>query len=359
MLVVLGGSAREPPAVEYWLTCAGCAAGRPPRGNIQRAAVTRSHDRWVAELEGVPSAGGQVAYRVLRGDRATEPSVFRAGPLARGHFRCAAIGGTSGDLEVQRALVAALDADDIDFLIHTGEASQSASSTRGLGAFLSIAQPLLAQTPILPVLGRDEHEDDRRLARAFVTELWTDTSHYYHADWGNLRLVFADLGLACPGGCLESRYVQRALREGARRGMLLALVVPVPPDASSAWGSATARTAWRDAVTALTWEHGVELVLAGYDPVYERAQLRHGTASVVTGNAGAARHPLRPRRSSRALSAEPHYVLLDVASDRLTVRAIDVTGRLIDVAVVRAVPARAESQVAAPDAPGPAPEQGP
>jgi hypothetical protein len=328
-LIVLRHTERTPPTVEYEASCARC--GVPTRSGAVSA--ERWQDFWVADLKDLPP-DGRVEYRVRSERGISAPASFKSGAPSGERFRFAAYGNTFGDEAIHRQIARAIRAEQVDFVIHTGNAVEAAASERQWSDFFRVGQPLLSSVPVFPALGSRDGASAEAFERWFITTLWNDTLSFYLQDWGSLRVVTATAGVACADGCLEAAFVRRALAEGARQGRLLMLVSAVPPYSSASSGE---RMQQREAVAHLAREYGVEIVLSGGEPEYERSKPIDGTTYIVSGSAGAPRRALRSRTSSEVLRVEPSYVVFDVSPDRIALRAVGVSGNVIDFAVVAAV----------------------
>src|SRR5690606_24122442 len=150
---------------------------------------------------------------------------------------------------------------------------------------------------------------------------WADSLAYYYQDWGDLRLIAVDAEIECRGGCVQNWFARNALAEGARRGMLMIVTLHLPPYSSGAHGS---NEYVQEAVEELATEFGVELVISGHDHNYERTKPIAGVTYLVSGAAGAPIRPVDKQYFSETVRTEPHYVVLDVNRDRISLRAINV-----------------------------------
>jgi calcineurin-like phosphoesterase family protein len=346
-LVALAQPLNEPPSVDYWSTVASGAIARPDAVRVHSVRAETTNGRWVASLTALPPGGGRIMYQVRSSAGNTRPFSFSADADPQGRFRFAVIGGTAGDPAVHRAIVEQVLAEHVDFLLHVGDLVGDAERPWEWDEFFRIEQPLLESVPIFPTFGSHDASSGDQFGRAFLTVLWTDTLHYYCTDWGNLRVVTADAGLECPAGCMEASFVRHALAEGARRGMLLALSVNQPVYSSGSDGS---HPGLRQVVGSLAREYGVEIVFSGHDGDYERSKPIDGTTYVTTSGAGMPARPIRPHVFSQVLRTEPHYVIVDVAPDRLTLRALNLRGDGIDSVVLQPLAPRASASRRSGDA---------
>jgi hypothetical protein len=122
--------------------------------------------------------------------------------------------------------------------------------------------------------------------------------------------------------------------------MLTVMFLHWPPYSSGAHGS---QKNVQKPITDLSRRFGVELVVAGHDHNYERTRPIHGTTYVVSGSAGAPIRPVKPRWFTARARTEPHYVLVDVETDRMVLRAVNLRGDTFDSFVIEPNPERPEA----------------
>ena len=75
-------------------------------------------------------------------------------------------------------------------------------------------------------------------------------------------------------------------------------------------------------------------MIAGHDLDYERTRSIDGTTYMVSGSGGAPIRPVNPRSFTAEARTEPHYVLIDVESDRMILRAVNLQGDTFDTYVI-------------------------
>jgi len=310
----------EPPKVEWWVG----------DGDRTRVVATRSDDIWIADLTGLP-IGERIRYRVASSLGTTPEQTFRVGTKKGEAFRFIAFGDTRTNHSVHRALIEAANRERVEFLVHTGDMVERGGIQSQWDTFFQIERPLLEHTPIIPAIGNHDLGARAYYRRYFLHRLWSKNLRYFYTDWGNLRLVAMDGGIECREGCTQYGFVEKALREGAQQGKFLVMFLHYPPYSSGAHGS---HLGVQEPIRELAKRHGVELVLAGHDHDYERTKVIDGTTYVVTGSAGAPIKPVRPQWFTAHARTEPHYVLIDVESDRLVVRAVNLKGETFDTTVI-------------------------
>ena len=80
-------------------------------------------------------------------------------------------------------------------------------------------------------------------------------------------------------------------------------------------------------------EYGVQLVLSGHDHDYQRSTVMNGVTYIVSGGAAGIRRTGSERYTAYSAST-PHFVDLNVFSDRLVLRAVDHDLRMFDEVVI-------------------------
>ncbi len=330
--VALKADGMPAPSVEWWIapTVAAAEGAPAPAVEVHRVAATRHEDLWVARLEGLP-LGPAVSYRVKSARGETPTRTFRAGAPSGAKFRFAVFGDTRDGHSVHRQLIEMVDRELIDFTVHTGDMVQQGGVKGEWLQFFQIDRPLLWDTPIVPAVGNHDVSGRDYFRRYLLHDLWAENRNYYLLDWGNLRLVVLDTGIECRDGCAQYAFAERALREGQKKGQLMAIMLHYPPYSSGEHGSSLEV---QRPVAALAKKHGVELVIAGHDHDYERTRSMDGTTYVVSGSGGAPIRPVHPRSFTAEARTEPHYVLIDVESDRLILRAVNLRGDTFDTYVI-------------------------
>jgi Calcineurin-like phosphoesterase len=187
----------------------------------------------------------------------------------------------------------------------------------------------------LPAIGNHDLGNRGYYNRFFFLDRRTKGNRYFITDWGNLRLVALDLDIVCESRCAQYEFVRKALEEGAAANKLMVMFLHYPPYSSGAHGS---NLELRAVMSRLAKTYGVELVITGHDHDYERTKSIDGTTYIVSGSAGAPILPIRPHDFTAAARTEPHYVLVDVDGDQLSIRAVNLNGEVFDSVVIPANP---------------------
>lgn len=334
--VALKAELQEPPVVEWWPVTDEASRTSPPASGTRRVVAEQDVAVWVAMLRKLP-LGRELAYRVVSTRGTTDVNVFKSGELGGRPFRFAAFGDTRTGHGVHQAVIDAVAREDVDFYVHTGDMVEVGGLEVQWDRFFRIEAPLIDHAPIFPAIGNHDVSTRDLYGRFFLTHLWSDSENYYYQDWGDLRVVAVDANIECRKGCTQNDYARRALKDGADKGMLLVLSLHLPPYSSGAHGS---YMSIRTAVEEMAVETGVELVFSGHDHNYERTKPQYGVTYVVAASAGAPIRPVYPQPFTAVARTEPHYVLVDVAGGRMTLRAVNLEGQTFDEVVIPPNPPR-------------------
>lgn len=327
--VVVKSPGDEPPYLEWWL--------EPAEGERERRrhqAAERYADLWIMRLDDLP-AGRRIHYQVIAPGGTSDEHSFRAGPAPGEPFRIAAFGDTRTNHDVHRAVIDRMAREKIDFVVHTGDMVEYGGVQPSWDRFFQIERPLLTDTPIVPAIGNHDVGTRDYYRRYFLHEHWTGGRRYFVLDWGNLRILCLDIGVEGRDGSYQFAFAEKALAEGAARGMLMMISLHFPPYSSGHHGS---QQEVQEIIKPLARRYGVELVVAGHDHNYERTEDIDGTTYVVSGSAGAPIRPVRPRWFTASARTEPHYVLLDVDASSLVLRAVNLQGDTFDTHVIQPNP---------------------
>lgn len=333
--IAVKSPAGEPPHVEWWVAAEGALPGSGPLDKA-RVRATRYEDLWVARLENLP-VGPRIGYQVVSPRGRTPEHFFRVGPRPGEPFRFAAFGDTRTNHAVHRAVIEAVAREKVDFVVHTGDMVAYGGKQASWDRFFQIERPLLTDAPIIPAIGNHDLGARDYYRRYFLHEFWTGGPRYFVMDWGTVRIVALDIGVEGRSGSDQFAFAERALAEGAARGMLMVVALHFPPYSSGRHGS---QKEVQRIIVPLARRYGVELVIAGHDHDYERTVPLDGTTYVVSGSAGAPIRPVDPQWFTAEARTEPHYVLVDVEGDQIVLRAVNLQGDTFDTQVIPPNPPR-------------------
>jgi 3',5'-cyclic AMP phosphodiesterase CpdA len=337
----------------------------PPRGpHVQGVAASSAVIAWVgdepgvgaveygetAELgrEGVDARVGRRHAVVLSGLDPGRTYHYRVkginGSSATGRFRTAPVGvdspfsfavvGDSGSGgRGQLAVARLLERLEPDLILHTGDVVYPAGEERHYDRrFFAPYRRIIAQVPIFAVLG---NHDVRGGGGAYLDNFHPprdnprNTKRYYSFDWGGAHFVALDSELYYGDGGASPEEQKAFLEEdlaATRRPWKFAFLHRSPYGSSRHGGDEKVR----EDLEAVFVRHGVDVVFAGHDHVYERTVPINGVTYVVTGGGG--RRLYRAGKSGwTACSRSAHHaVLVRVGGGHLTFEAVEPDGTVFD-----------------------------
>ncbi len=284
----------------------------------------------VAEIEGL-EPGATYCYQLEAGKAAlTERAGFRtAPPPGSGEPVRFVAFGDSGDGGDEQWLVRnQLDTVPFDLMLVTGDVAYSSGTPKQLErGFFEVYQDLIRFIPTFPVAGNHDYETDEGapLREAFALPEnggQGGEERWYSFDWGDVHFVGLDTEVMSEA---QAAWLEADL--AANDLPWVVVFAHRPPLSSGRHGS---NEQFQRLFSPILRAHQVPLVLAGHDHHYERTHAVDGLTTIVTGGGG---HGVRSvGASSFTAFAESvlHFVHVEIEGDRLTLRAIDATGRVFD-----------------------------
>ncbi len=174
---------------------------------------------------------------------------------------------------------------------------------------------------LLPVLGNHDYRSGEQ--QQILTALGRQNPWYVDRI-GPVRILVLDSNRV--QDAQQTRWLRETLAGPTPSGTWTVVAMHHPPYSAGYHGSALAvRQTWGP----LFAEYHVPLVLAGHDHDYQRSTPQGGVTYVVSG-AGAKLRPAGYEDFTAVSTSTLHYLDLLVYNERLIVRAIDQSGRLVD-----------------------------
>lgn len=226
-------------------------------------------------------------------------------------------------------------------LVYRGEEERTASEAYARKFYLAL-EPLLESGPIYPVLGN--HELDGPVQSegvpfyftAFPTlPEWccgdgasTGRREFYRVVWGNWQFLFlnSQAFYGYGDGEAQNAWLQRHLDDPAFAATVPVMHIPPFSEGLHTHDGGPLRAEWHPRFVAAD----VPLVLAGHDHNYERF-LVDGIAYVVSGGGSRVLYAKEEELPGEiTFAAQNHFLLIELGSGTLQVRAITEQGQVID-----------------------------
>lgn len=267
-------------------------------------------------------------------------------------LRVGVIGDSGFGDDITAELVDQMTAQDLDFVIHTGDIIyKGAENTSPAEAFAikyyKPFSPLLHAMPMYSVPGNHEYESAVRWQGApfyyyafppypdpiFDDGLPSEKGQYYAFAYQGVQFLMLDSEVfwGQPGREEQDDWMMERLAD--TRFAYSIPVFHIPPFTSSAIhpeDSAPLRRFWHPLFASAR----VPLVLSGHNHHYERL-IAGDVTYVVSGGGSSALYGMGTiAPESQFFSARSHFVLLEIFSDRIDISAVDQSGLVFDLATV-------------------------
>lgn len=266
--------------------------------------------------------GARYAYRINRG-KVNYLTTFSNDPE---EFNFFVYSDTQNCYQRHRIVASEMALDPVKptFILHAGDLVTSPLATNWKHFFWAI-EPYSNSTPLLPVLGNHEKNDDSYYNAFDLPDGGGDyDEQWYSFVYGDAQFIFLDsnageMGL---GSFLEQKRWLKEQLEGCSRP--IKVVIFHHPIFSSKYSKGV------DIGLANSWhklfkEYGVDLVFSGHIHSYERSE-RDGITYIVAGGGGGPPGNLQSRFdfSQRVVTHTLHYMRVMVRKNEVTVQMIKV-----------------------------------
>jgi hypothetical protein len=278
---------------------------------------------------------------------------------SEGKMRVALYGDTRGGDAAHRLLLQAIEKEDPDLIVQTGDVISAAGDEAGWLRHLTTTLSISERIPVVFALGNHELlENDPRhplqqeaLARALVAipppvDPLVREAHAspaaFHVRIGPALFISLDSNAPLGRESPQYRFLERAL-ESRGDARFVFVVMHHGPLSSGPHGPHPDA----DDFNPLLVKHRVTAVMAGHDHVYERI-VRDGVTYLVSGGGGAPLYSrARSTPGSKAFASTYNWVLLTLDGERVSLEARSLEGVLLDRAMIGGEATGAEPERAA------------
>ena len=264
-------------------------------------------------------------------DRHKVSSFLTAASPEQTRFRFAVYGDTREGYTVHRAIVNQIVKLAPDFVLNTGDLVESGDCLSCWDDFFRAEASLLRSTPFYPTLGN--HEDDQS---PFGQTLYFDIFHlpgverWYSFDYGNARFI----SLKADGYPVEVYFpdseqiawLEQQLQTNGKPWTFVFFHIGVYTSRNEDF----LELGMRQRLAPLFERYGVEAVFMGHNHGYERVEVNGITYITAAGGGAPLYNASVPEPGSQSIARTFHFVLLEMAGDRLLGTTIDNHGKTID-----------------------------
>ncbi len=288
--------------------------------------------------------GERYCYKVVSEQDETETYCFRALPQIGESIKVIAFGDTRSQYEEHQAVINAIEAENPDLVVNTGDLVSDGSDDSQWRTFFEIEQPRMAKAPLLPVIGNnDEDRNDYTLLRHyFRTPIFTDPEDpetnseeaFYFIDAGQLRLFIADdEAHSISKNSFQGRLLYSSIEESKQIDGLYHFIVFVHEGPYSAKPGRSGSIPMRLLVEDL-YHMGITAIISGHDHHYWHGRDANGLEFIVSGGGGAPLYDIEPDGSfgtqTIVAAKEYNYIVLNIANQRIEGTTKTPDGRVID-----------------------------
>lgn len=263
------------------------------------------------------------SYEVaIDGERFGPVATFTTAPAQGSETSFIAFADSGTGSVHQKRLAEVMKSRSFDFALIAGDViyDKGADSEYDRGYFQPYAG-LIDHLPFFPVPGNHDIVTDG--GKPFKQNFYLPRGNfYYDFFWGETHVIGLDSNkVADPA---QKRWLETALKAPARWKIVY---FHHPAFSSAEYGDTpSVQSHW----VPLFEQYGVDLVFNGHAHGYERTVPINGVTYVVTGGGGAPLYPVGRNERTVISSATHEFVSVDVTANTLTLKAIDITGAVID-----------------------------
>ncbi len=291
-----------------------------------------------AEVTGLTPGALHYYQVILEGRPASPESSFRT--AGDGPFRFLVFADSGDGRETQRKLAALIEKEQADLVIHAGDiAYWEGRFQQYADTFFAIYPSLLARTPLFTAPGNHDYPGDALAYRQVFSlprtgvppEGW---QRYYSFDWGNTHFTAIDtntpLEAVEQGDRTMIEWLDRDLEATRQTWRIVYFHHPPFPSTPYKIDDPNCALALRH-LTPVLERHGVHLVIAGHEHIYQRTRSRRGgrfqdhdrgTTYLTAGGAGSQIYDSGTGAFIANATGASHYLRIDVNGSRLDGEAI-------------------------------------
>lgn len=255
-------------------------------------------------------------YRIVAPDRST-PWIKTAAKSANElSFKFAVYGDNrkgwgGGGHNVHTLLQQYMLKEGLSFVIHAGDLVSKGNQETLWDNFFARGREFLQAMPFLPCKGN--HDKSRNNRFATLWPIGTAGKTYYAFEQGGAHFMAIDTTINFRPGSAQYVFIRQTLESWRGKSPIFAYLHH-PPFSGGKHGD----NGWvQTHLVPLFVANGVDVVFSGHDHNYQRIGPIDGVLYIVTGGGGSPLYRVRPNPNIKAYKVLHHYVLIEVAGNRL------------------------------------------
>jgi hypothetical protein len=299
---------------------------------VESTTPTVLHEVRLSGLE----SGTRYHYRVRSGNLTSDIYSFKtAPPLGTGRWRMALYGDSRSNPIVHHQIAERIREANVDLILHTGDIVLNGTiHDSWRREFFEPLGDLARSVPWVSTIGNHERDS----ANYFSYMALPGNERYFGFDFANARIVCLDSNGWIERGrdSKEFQWMSAHLRE-PRQAKWTFVAFHHPLFSAHATRPINSLR-WDWAPLLLDRESGIDAVLTGHDHFYARNYPMgrlgegspHGVLFLTSAGGGASLYRCKRRDYVAYEKSVHHFSLFDVDGDKITISAIDQTGRVFD-----------------------------
>ena len=258
---------------------------------------------------------------------------FMTGVEPETPFRFVAFGDTRTNRPEHEAVIEAIRAEAVPFVLHNGDLVDIAVFVWEWDEFFDIEHRMLRESVFVPVMGNHEMWAGQPFFRRYFNtpDHGDATSSVYSFQYGNTFFINLDIArLYTPGSDQYGWLVdQLILAESIPSVKHCVVQAHFPPYSASNHGSDVDVMLYRTTIAPLLTNFGVDLVFGGHDHNYQHNQVE-GVDYFVLGGGGAPLYGVDPEAWTIAYERSNNYLVIDVNGEVINLTAKRADGTIIE-----------------------------
>ncbi len=280
--------------------------------------------------------GTSYFYRVRSGELVSDVYTFKtAPPLGTKRWRMAVYGDSRSNPATHRKVVEQIAKAKVDLIVHTGDiVANGKNHDSWRKEFFEPLSPLAHSVPWVSTIGNHERDADNYFSYMTLP----GNERYFGFDYANAHIICLDSNGWIEKGRDSQQFQWLTSHLRHRRATTWTFVAFHHPLFSAHATRPINSLRWDWAPVFLDPDNHVDGVLTGHDHFYARnyrmgrlgERPQPGVFFLTTAGGGASLYRTKARDYVAKEKSIHHFTLFDFDGDKITITAIDLTGKMID-----------------------------
>jgi len=271
-------------------------------------------------------------YRVTCGGETSEILWFYTGGERETPFMFVAYGDMRTNQEDHQSVVDGIAEEFPEFILNSGDLVEVAVLPSHWNQFWEVETQVLKNFPCFPVLGNHEMWGGRDIFYDYFVNPWNrEMVSRYAFQYGNTYFINIDITIPYFAGSNQHRWVEEQLELASGIPSVKHCIVQAhyPPYSCSNHGEDSVVVSFRDSMTPLFEEYGVDLFFGGHDHNYQRSVV-NGITYITAGGGGAPQYSVDPKEWTVVAEQTLNYCMVEINDELVSVTCKRPDGTIID-----------------------------